>query len=204
MDLEDIIDHSKTDKNSLHSYLPLYEAKLKHRRDKVKRVLEIGVERGGSLLMWAKYFPNAEIWGFDVFPPEKIPDCVKGNPRIRVFHSTNAYDIRLIKEMLLKGLYFDLIVDDGDHSLPSMIFAARYYSQLLAPGGVLCIEDIPDPDWKDAIAGCVPRHFKPYMECYDLRANKNRHDDIMFFIDHKFPEKLPQLPKMDVLSLQAL
>ena len=30
------------------------------------RVLEIGIERGGSLLMWRDYFPNAQVFGIDI------------------------------------------------------------------------------------------------------------------------------------------
>jgi hypothetical protein len=35
------------------------------RRYKIKRVLEIGLEAGTRLLMWAGYFPNAKIYGFE-------------------------------------------------------------------------------------------------------------------------------------------
>jgi len=191
MSLADLVDNTKTDKNTVHSYLPVYETKFAPRRENVKRVLEIGVLGGGSLLLWAKYFPNAEIWGLDILPLEKLPDCVKNHPRIKLIHSVNAYDTKLVGQMIQKGLYFDVLIDDGPHTLESQIFFARYYSQLLAPHGVLCIEDIPNPDWKDAIAGCVPQHFKQYMECYDLRNEKGRFDDIMFFIDHKSPGYLP-------------
>ena len=186
--LKQLIDNDKTDKESIHSYLPLYEAKFSHRRDKVKRVLEIGVERGGSLKLWADYFPNAEVWGFDI--AERAPEFLKGHPRIKVFKA-DAYNKALIAELIQKGMYFDVIVDDGPHTLTSMIFAAKYYSQLLAPNGVLCIEDIPDPDWVDAIYGSVPSHFKSFCEAYDLRQEKKRFDDIMFFIDHKHQSDLP-------------
>ena len=198
--LAELIDNSKTDKNTLHSYLPLYEDKFAPVRDRVKNVLEVGIQRGGSLLMWADYFPNATIWGIDITPYDQTPDCVKNHPRIKLLCGVNAYDVNLVKKMIESQLYFDIVIDDGSHTLEAMVFFAKYYAQLLAPNGILCIEDIPNPDWKDAIAGCVPSHFKAYMECYDLRGEKGRHDDIMFFIHHK-ANGLPTSYKMAKMFL---
>jgi hypothetical protein len=199
--MERLIDNNRTDKNTTHSYIPLYESKFLHRRESVKRVLEVGIERGGSLLLWANYFPNAEVWGLDVMPEDKVPADLKNHPRIKILHSTNAYDTKLVSKMIQSGLYFDVLIDDGPHTLESMVFFAQYYSQLLAPNGVLCIEDIPNPDWKNAIAGCVPKHFQPFMECYDLRMNKNRWDDILFFIDHRIPNKITNIDYSKLLLL---
>ena len=183
-----LINNNLTDKESIHSYVPVYEHKLGPRRDTVKRVLEVGIERGGSLLLWRDYFPKAEVWGFDI--QDHLPACLKDQQRIKVFKA-NAYQKEIVTDLIQKGLYFDVIVDDGPHTLESMCFFAKYYSQLLAPGGVLCIEDIPNPDWLDAISGCVPTHLRPFMEAYDLRTNKGRFDDIMFFINH---QQTPQMP----------
>ena len=190
MSLESLVDNSRTDKNTLHSYLPVYEHKLAPRRETAKKVLEIGIQRGGSLKLWADYFPNAEVYGLDI--QNGVPDCCKGNPRIRVLQG-NAYDIRAVKEFLNKGMYFDVIIDDGSHTLDAMVFFTKYYSQLLAPGGVLICEDIPTPDWLDAIHACTPSHFKKYAEAYDLRSVKGRHDDILYIVDHRVEKAAPGL-----------
>lgn len=54
MSLEEIIDNSRTDKNTTHSYLPLYQHLLKKKKDSAKNILEIGIgdfgqKNGGSI-----------------------------------------------------------------------------------------------------------------------------------------------------------
>ena len=48
-------------------YLEHYENRFAAIRHDVKKVLEIGVETGCSHRMWLEYFPNATIYGFDIF-----------------------------------------------------------------------------------------------------------------------------------------
>lgn len=181
--LAELIDDSTTDKNSIHSYLPFYESLFSPRKEKVKRVLEVGVERGGSIKLWAEYFPTAEILGFDV----KL-NVTPYNKRVKLFQG-NAYDVNVVSQLVQKGIYCDVIIDDGPHTLESMVFFVKYYSQLLAPGGVLIVEDIPNPLWVQALYGCVPQHFKPYCRAYDARKNKGRWDDIIFVIELPLEKK---------------
>jgi len=58
----------KTDKcpQIKHAYTPYYYELLKDKRNKVKKVLEFGVETGASLRMWRDFFPNAKIYGADI------------------------------------------------------------------------------------------------------------------------------------------
>ena len=44
--LSDIIDNSRTDKNTQHSYLDLYQKLLYSKKDTAKNVLEVGVWEG--------------------------------------------------------------------------------------------------------------------------------------------------------------
>ena len=60
----DFLNHLPT--KQLHNYVPLFVRHFEPCRTTVRRVLEIGVEAGTSLRMWRDYFPNAEIWGFDI------------------------------------------------------------------------------------------------------------------------------------------
>ncbi len=50
-------------------YLDEYDRIFSEYRDKPVRLLEIGVQNGGSLEIWRQYFPNAElILGCDINP----------------------------------------------------------------------------------------------------------------------------------------
>ena len=43
MNLEDIVNNSKTDKNTTHSYLQLYQKLLISKKETAKNVLEVGI-----------------------------------------------------------------------------------------------------------------------------------------------------------------
>jgi hypothetical protein len=52
MSLIDLIDNSKTDKNTVHSYIELYEKLLCSQKESAKNVLEVGIYNGGSIKLW--------------------------------------------------------------------------------------------------------------------------------------------------------
>ncbi len=81
---------------------------------------------------------------------------------------------------------FDVLLDDGPHTLESMIQFIELYLPLLADNGVFIIEDIKDPSWFDVLRRKTPRHLHKFIRTYDLRPqrphNKNK-DDLVFVID---------------------
>jgi hypothetical protein len=77
MSLEELVDNSRTDKNTTHSYLPLYQKLLVGKKETAKNVLEIGVCGGGSIKMWSEFFTNAIIHGLDISDISDIQDDVK-------------------------------------------------------------------------------------------------------------------------------
>lgn len=180
--LEELIDNSTTDKNTKHSYLPVYESKFQPYKNSAKFVLEIGIQRGGSIKLWHDYFKNATIVGMDIQPSEQNPPWILNNPRINLLNGCNAYDNKLIEQLKQSGAKFDIMIDDGPHTLESMVIFAKYYSRLLAPNGTLVIEDIPDPDWLEPIAISLPESLRGSVEVADLRHVKGRWDDIMMFV----------------------
>ena len=73
MSLEKIVDNSRTDKNTVHSYLPLYEKLLINKKETAKNVLEIGILNGGSIKLWSDYFINADVYGLDQINIDNVP-----------------------------------------------------------------------------------------------------------------------------------
>ena len=53
--------HSGKVSDKWSTYLDEYERIFSEYRDKPVRLLEIGVQNGGSLEIWRQYFPNAEL-----------------------------------------------------------------------------------------------------------------------------------------------
>uniref|UniRef100_A0A6C0HJD6 Methyltransferase n=1 Tax=viral metagenome TaxID=1070528 RepID=A0A6C0HJD6_9ZZZZ len=189
MKLAEIIDNFQTDKNTTHSYLDLYDKLLFRKKNTAKNVLEIGIgdfdmKNGGSIKLWKDYFQNAIIYGLDILPIDRVIDELKNDKRVILYTSTNAYDELFFKTQFLdKKMKFDFMLDDGPHTLESMIQFIKLYSQIMSDDGILVIEDVQSIDWIETLKNVVPNDLKPFIKVYDLRKNKNRYDDIVFTID---------------------
>ena len=184
MSLEDIVDNSRTDKNTIHSYLPLYQKILISKRETAKNVLEIGIFRGGSIKLWNDFFINANVYGLDSMNINNVWEGIKNKERIILHTSSDAYNNDFfINNFLNKNIKCDFMLDDGPHSLESMKQFIKLYSQIMTNDGILIIEDVQSWDWINILKNEVPENLKQFIKIYDLRKNKNRYDDIVFTID---------------------
>jgi hypothetical protein len=182
--LSDLVDNARTDKNTVHSYLDLYDSLLSSKKESATNVLEIGIAQGGgSIKMWNDYFLNANVYGLDIIPKEMVWQELYNLPRVTLHTSTNAYDINNIKNMFSDELLFDMVLDDGPHSLESMELFIKIFTPLLKDDGILIIEDVQDYNWIGKLYNVVPDELKQYVKTFDLRKNKGRYDDIVFTIN---------------------
>jgi hypothetical protein len=188
MSLAELADNTRTDKNTVHSYLPLYEKLLSSRKDTAKNVLEIGICHGGSIKLWHDYFPNATVFGLDCMHINNVWDELKNKNRIQLYTSVDAYNPSFIQtEFILPSRKFDTVLDDGPHSLESMRTFVNTYSRLLTDDGILILEDVQEWSWVEHLLKEVPYELKNFVHLYDLRWNKGRYDDIVFVIDKTKP-----------------
>jgi len=189
MSLISLIDNSKTDKNTVHSYLELYEHLLNKKKETAQNVLEVGIgnfgdKNGGSIKLWRDYFTNAIIYGLDILPKERVIDELLTDNRVVLYTEIDAYNEEYFNVTFLnKNMKFDFMLDDGPHTLDSMKSFIKLYSQVMTEDGILIIEDVQSWDWIQVLSNEVPMHLKSYIKVYDLRENKNRYDDIVFTID---------------------
>lgn len=191
MSLDQLVDNSRTDKNTVHSYLPLYQKLLISKKESAKNVLEVGIgdgtqgiTNGGSIKLWHDYFVNANVHALDIQHLETVWDELKNKERIFIYSSMDAYnDDFFITHFLDKKIKCDFMLDDGPHSLESMQQFIKLYSQIMTDDGILVIEDVQYWDWIDRLKNAVPEHLKQFIKVYDLRPNKGRYDDIVFTID---------------------
>jgi hypothetical protein len=181
--LESLVDNSRTDKNTIHSYLPLYESLLSGKRESAKNVLEIGICLGGSIKLWRDYFTSAQVYGVDIVKRGTYDwRHISKDSRITLYDRSDAYDINFFNSNF-RSMKFDFILDDGPHTLESMKAYITLYSQVLAHDGILILEDIQDILWIESLKSCVPVELKEFVNVYDLRATKGRYDDIVLTID---------------------
>ncbi len=170
-----LVDNTRTDKNTVHSYLPLYEKLLYEKKDSASHILEIGIWKGGSIKLWHDFFSNAIIYGIDI--NLQCGDYLLKD-RIKVLYG-DAYNDEFASKITEK---FDMILDDGPHTLESMKTMIRLYFPKLKPNGILIIEDVQKFEWLDDLKKEVDPTFHEKIVTYDLRANKGRYDDIVFTI----------------------
>jgi hypothetical protein len=189
MSLVELVDSEKTDKDTIHSYLPLYQKLLDSKKETAKNVLEVGIgnfgeKNGGSIKLWRDYFTDATIYGLDIIPINRVMDELLDDSRVILYTSTDAYNHDFFTTNFLnKNIKCDFMLDDGPHTLESMKEFIKLYSQIMTDDGILIVEDVQSWDWIDILKNEVPEHLKQFIKVYDLRANKNRYDDIVFTID---------------------
>jgi cephalosporin hydroxylase len=142
-------DGKVSDKWSL--YLTEYDRLFAPYRDRPVRILEIGIQNGGSLELWGKYFAKAEkIVGCDI-----NQDCIRlqyDDPRISVVVG-NANAERTRKQILRACDSFDIIIDDGSHQSSDVICSFSKYFSCLNEGGLYVVEDLHCSYWKEFAGG---------------------------------------------------
>jgi len=152
-----------TDKGLRPEYLRLYEECFEPFVDKDIKLLELGVDRGVSLLLWRDYFEKGIIVGLDINP------CHVDDPtgRIRIYQGaqqdTDLLDC-IAKEQAPEG--FDIIIDDCSHigELTRISFW-HLFENHLKPGGIYAIEDFATGYIDNWIDG---RRFRPiHYSAYD-------------------------------------
>lgn len=133
------------------SYLFVYDQILKNYRSMNVRLLEIGVQNGGSLEIWSKYFANAKlIVGCDINP--KCAKLKYENSRIHVLvGDANSDEVKSNVIELSKS--FEIIIDDGSHHSSDIIKSFARYFPLLEDGGIYIVEDLHTSYWKQYQGG---------------------------------------------------
>ena len=128
----------RTDKGPYyHGFTELYESVLFPIKNDKLRILEIGVAEGGSLGLWADYFPNADIYGIDIFDKSAM-----NSDRITTFVADQANRAQLASFIEQHGGEYDIILDDGGHSMEQQQVSLGFLFQFVKPGGYYIVEDI--------------------------------------------------------------
>ena len=136
-----------TDKTVNVHYLRNYEQVFAPLLDRDVRLFELGVRKGGSLLLWRDYFAQGAIVGLDLEPPLHVEDP---SGRIRVYkgrQEDTALLDRIAGETAPGG--FDIIIDDCSHigELTRVTFW-HLFDRHLKPGGIYVIEDWGTGYWE--------------------------------------------------------
>jgi hypothetical protein len=137
-------------------YISEYEDLFKEFRDKEINLFEIGVQNGGSLEIWAKYFPKAKrIIGCDI--NKVCENLVFSDPRISIIiGDANSDSVEEQISRSVSGL--DIIIDDGSHNSSDIINSFSRYLKYIKYDGLYIIEDLHASYWKSYEGGL----FNPF------------------------------------------
>ena len=146
------------------NYGPIYDRHFADYREQPINILEIGVLKGGSMRLWEKYFPKANIYGIDI-----DEECQQyESNRTKIFIGDQG-DVSFLRNVKAKIPRIDIIIDDGSHRAKDqkITFEEMYYH--LKMPGVYLIEDIEQNYWKNKDLNS-PDNFMTHM--------KNKIDDL--------------------------
>lgn len=130
MNLYDLFqDHYGRQIDKWQHYFRIYEKHFAKFRGTDVRLLEIGIDHGGSLQLWKKYFGSyAEIIGIDINPA-----ALFNEPQIK------TYCFDQCSSAIAELGPFDIVIDDGSHQLDHQ--AQTFENLWPRTRGVYLIED---------------------------------------------------------------
>jgi glycosyltransferase involved in cell wall biosynthesis len=132
-------------------YVSEYERHFQEYRDRPVRLLEIGIQNGGSLEIWGKYFTRAKkLVGCDI--DLSCKELRFQNKKISVVVG-NANSDQIEKQILAKSKNFELVVDDGSHRSSDIVRSFARYFRHVADGGLYIAEDLHCSYWQQFEGG---------------------------------------------------
>jgi hypothetical protein len=126
-------------------YFPIYHRHLERWRGRAPRVLEIGVYQGGGLDLWEHYLGrSAVLVGADIDEAA----IRMADPRRTIVLGDQA-DPEFLRSLVESHGPFDIVIDDGGHTMEQQIVSIEVLFPLLAEGGTYLVEDTHTSYWPD-------------------------------------------------------
>lgn len=163
--LKELFNKFGSDKSNKHNYHELYGEIIANRATKIRNVLEIGLgtnnpdvpsnmgiagHPGASLRAWKEFDSECNVYGADI-----DARILFNENRIKTFQLDQLSDKSWNSFVTaVSQIKFDLIIDDGLHSPMANLNSVKFLMPLLAPGGILVVEDIAErslPVWETFI-----------------------------------------------------
>ena len=183
--LADLFGSDKGTRSCAHWYTRIYANLFKALRNDHLTIVEIGLHRteidqrrasnavegstpavasrAPSLEMWTAYFPNAEVYGFDIddFSKVKIDRCkiIRGD-------MSSRDDLASLVGAI--GRPIDIVIEDGSHTSHHQQVALGYLFPHLQRGGIYVIEDL---HWQDEkLESCGSPKTRDILRCFQVNG----------------------------------
>ena len=102
------------------------------------------------------------------------------DPERYEFYQADAYTKSALE--VFSEFKYDVIIDDGPHSLHTQQFSVANYFNLLKPGGVLIIEDIQNVHHLTLLTETLNEEDRKGVRIFDVRETKGRYDDLIWAV----------------------
>lgn len=113
-----------TDKSSaFHHYTKIYEKYFSELRKKPIKFLEIGFSTGASAHMWEEYFEHAQLYFMDINP--ETVNLLQNFKRTKLYLVDQGNPAELLAFIQDVGGDFDIIIDDGGHTMNQQIISFK-------------------------------------------------------------------------------
>lgn len=177
MTLRNIFDNLEHSADKWEPYFQVYERHLKKYVGSPINFVEVGVQKGGSLEMWSKYFgPQANIIGIDI--DQECSNLKYSQNNIQVVIGDQGVP-SFWDSFLDYHEKIDVFLDDGGHYMDQQIITFEKIFPHLSIGGVYICEDC-HTSYMPGNGGGLHRTgtFIEYIKDYVDVLHKNWHGDL--------------------------
>lgn len=153
--LSEILRQHRYDTDKSDEFLRHYDRAFAHLRNEAIAIMELGVNRGGSLYLWRDYFSRGTVVGIDLELPAGFADATG---RCRLFQCDQGDPPSLYTVAAdASPAGYDIIIDDASHmgALTASSFSTLFHNHL-RPGGFYAIEDWGTGYWDSWPDGARP------------------------------------------------
>lgn len=133
------------------AHLKEYDPLFAPWRDRPVRLLEIGIQNGGSLEIWGRYFPKASVLvGCDIDP--LCEGLTYDDPRIHVVVG-DASSEDTERRITAYSPEWDIVIEDGSHHSRHIVDAFARFFPMVSTGGMFIAEDLHCSYWQEFEGG---------------------------------------------------
>ena len=178
--LQDLYEKIGENTHKWEHYIPIYERYMAPKKGEAVRLLEIGVQRGGSLKIWQTYFnEKSEIIGVDI-----DPECKRHENDNITVHIGDQSNPDFLKQLRHKGP-FDFIIDDGGHTALQQILTFQLLYDRVTLGGFYIVEDTHTSFWPQYMDHPTGMTFMDFAQIQARQLNAWHFDQRNFIRYHQ-------------------
>ena len=142
--LKELFNKYDCDKSKKHHYDTVYQPEFEPLQNESINILEIGVFKGESASAWIDFFPNATVYGLDIFvrvSAEDIP--ILQHPRVKWLKGDSTHpSVSGAIQKAWPDVQFDIIIDDGLHTPEANAQTFKNLFPFVKSTGSYYVEDV--------------------------------------------------------------